>query len=151
MKKFIKIINILLVIICAIIIFLFSSETAKESTKTSVGTTKSVINTVTNNRVSESKVNEIANKEFTLVRKSAHAIEYFILGFLVINSLKDYKPINYKYLVLCILFCFIYSVSDEIHQIYVPGRSCELKDVLIDSGSSTFGIIIYKLFLMIKK
>ena len=35
----------------------------------------------------------------------------------------------------------LYSISDEIHQIFVPGRSCELLDVFIDTCGSLIGII----------
>lgn len=34
-------------------------------------------------------------------------------------------------------FGFLYACSDELHQYFVPGRSCQFKDVLID----TFGVI----------
>ncbi len=30
----------------------------------------------------------------------------------------------------------LYGISDEIHQLYVPFRACELKDILIDSAGS---------------
>ena len=39
----------------------------------------------------------------------------------------------------------LYALSDEVHQIYVPGRSCELRDVFIDTSGSIIGIIIYSL------
>lgn len=40
------------------------------------------------------------------------------------------------------LFCIIYALSDEIHQLFVFGRSGELKDVLIDTIGSFLGIIL---------
>ena len=93
----------------------------------------------------KSKVNNITHDYFNEVRKSAHFIEFFILGLLVINVVKDYYKINYKYLIICILFCLIYSISDEVHQIYVLGRSCRIKDVIIDTIGSSIGVIIYYL------
>ena len=37
---------------------------------------------------------------------------------------------------------FIYAVSDELHQSHVPGRSCEFKDVMIDTSGTMTGIFI---------
>ncbi len=140
-----KIINTSLLLICMISIFLFSCQDRDSSTNTSVGTTKVVVSTVSRENIDSTKVNDIANNNFYIIRKSAHFIEFFILGLLVINVVKDYYKINYKYLIICILFCLIYSISDEVHQIYVLGRSCQIKDVIIDTIGSGVGIMIYYL------
>ena len=50
------------------------------------------------------------------------------------------------------LFCFIYACTDEFHQLFVMGRSCEIRDVLIDTLGSFVGILIYyKIKLYINK
>jgi len=41
------------------------------------------------------------------------------------------------------LICVGYAISDEIHQIFVPGRGPQIKDVLIDSGGAAVGIFIW--------
>lgn len=75
-----------------------------------------------------------------IIRKTAHLFEYFVLGILVFCMLKSF---NIKKLILFSgLTCILYSVSDEIHQMFVVGRSCELRDMLIDSLGSILGIII---------
>ena len=76
-----------------------------------------------------------------IIRKLAHFIEYFILGILVINFITRYD----KKIIIAILLCIIYSTSDEIHQIFVPGRSCQIIDIMIDSLGSIMGIYLYKL------
>ena len=43
---------------------------------------------------------------------------------------------------ISLAICILYATSDEIHQNFVKGRSCEFTDVLIDSGGVAFGIII---------
>ena len=141
-NKIIKIINISLLLLCMISIFLFSSQDRDTSTNTSVETTKVIVTSV---KVDEEKADYIADNYFRVIRKSAHIIEFFCLGVLVINVIKDYKSINYKWLLLGLLFCMLYAISDEIHQLYVPGRSCEFKDMLIDTIGSGIGIIIYYL------
>lgn len=143
MKKYLKIINIVLLVICMISIFLLSNEDRKTSTIRSIDTTKKIVSVVSSDKVSDTTSTKIAKDYFNEVRKSAHFIEYLCLGILVINVIKDYKKISYKWIIICILFCLLYSISDEVHQIYVPGRSCEVRDVLIDTSGSIIGIMIY--------
>ena len=81
-----------------------------------------------------------------IVRKSAHFLEYLILGILMINVVKNYKDINNCLFFMSLLFCIMYAISDEVHQLFIPGRSCEILDVLIDSTGSLIGIFIYYLF-----
>ena len=76
-----------------------------------------------------------------IIRKLAHFIEYFILGILVINFITRYD----KKIIIAILLCIIYATSDEIHQIFVTGRSCQITDIMIDSLGSIMGIYLYKL------
>ncbi len=142
MKKYLKIINIVLLVICMISIFFFSSEDRKTSTIRSIDTTKRVVSVVSSENKTESEVNSFAIKNFVKVRKSAHFIEYLCLGILVINVIKDYKKINISLLIVGIVFCVLYAVSDEVHQIYVPGRSCEIRDICIDSIGSIIGSVI---------
>ena len=45
-------------------------------------------------------------------------------------------------LLLLIVFCIVYGISDEIHQIFVPSRSSDIFDVIADSIGSIFGAFI---------
>jgi VanZ family protein len=38
-----------------------------------------------------------------------------------------------------LLICLLTSIFDEFHQLYVPGRSAEIRDVLIDLAGSAVG------------
>ena len=79
-----------------------------------------------------------------LVRKSAHIAAYFILGILIYNIIKDYKKLSFKSkAIYSSLFVLLYAVTDEIHQLFVQGRSCELRDVLIDFIAGFIGIMVY--------
>ena len=40
------------------------------------------------------------------------------------------------------IFCIIYALTDEWHQMFVPGRAAEWKDVLTDSFGALTGILI---------
>ena len=90
-----------------------------------------------------------------LVRKTAHFTEYAILGSLFFFNLRNTPLGLIKHpLATSILFSFLYACTDEIHQIFVPGRSAQFRDVLIDTLGASFGAIItyliIKLFTKIK-
>ena len=90
-----------------------------------------------------------------LVRKTAHFTEYAILGSLFFLNLRNTPLGLIKHpLATSILFSFLYACTDEIHQIFVPGRSAQFRDVLIDTLGASFGAIItyliIKLFTKIK-
>ena len=82
-----------------------------------------------------------------LVRKMAHFFLYFVLGVLTLNLVQQYQIYAdlKSQIVLALLFCVFYATTDEIHQIFIPGRSGEISDVLLDSLGSISGI-----FLMVK-
>ena len=127
-------------------IFSMSCENAEESSNTSGQTIKVVLSTVPEfeKQPEEVKVNIIEKLQF-IVRKSAHFIGYMILGILASGLILHYKNINKKYL-LAFLICVIYAISDEIHQLFVPGRAGQVRDVLIDSAGSLLGIILVMVF-----
>ena len=79
-----------------------------------------------------------------LVRKTAHFTEYAILGALFYLNLIQFPKLNshIKKLLLPILFSFLYACTDELHQIFVPGRSAQFRDVLIDTLGASFGATI---------
>lgn len=67
-----------------------------------------------------------------ILRKSAHVIEYFVLFLLLFNAL--YKPSSLRNnMVIASVIAVVYAVLDEIHQLFVPGRSGTVLDVLTDS------------------
>jgi len=79
------------------------------------------------------------------IRKSAHFIAYFILGMLVLHSMKLFFNLRYSVVLLAFSITLIYAISDEFHQTFIPGRSGELRDLLVDSAGSFTGIMTYLL------
>lgn len=53
-------------------------------------------------------------------------------------------PLNsVKYaLAMSIFLSFLYACTDELHQIFVPGRSAQFRDILIDTLGASFGATI---------
>lgn len=136
-----KIIKLILVILWMALIFIFSNQKADDSSKLSDGLIVKVANIVIKKDLSTAKKDEIIDRYTTIVRKTAHFTIYLILGILVINLLMEY---NIKHIIIIsLIICFLYSTSDEIHQLFVDGRSGEVKDVLIDTTGSLAGIYGY--------
>lgn len=89
-----------------------------------------------------------------IVRKCAHFLEYLILGISMIVSVWDLSRLTRgKNAVVAVLICAAYAATDELHQMFVQGRSCEIRDILIDSLGALTGILIACLisFLRAKK
>ena len=81
------------------------------------------------------------------IRKVAHFLEFMILGILFVLLFKEYKALDKKQILYCILLCILYACSDELHQMFVAGRSPKVFDVLIDTFGSMSGI--YFVYLII--
>ncbi|MED1603621.1 VanZ family protein [Alkalihalophilus marmarensis] len=77
-----------------------------------------------------------------LIRKGAHFTAYFILGILLINALRASGLSGGKSAVVAFLLSVLYAISDEVHQLFIPGRSGEVGDVLIDSAGAAVGILV---------
>ena len=70
------------------------------------------------------------------IRKGAHLTEYFILSILVYSLTKEYTSKEKRVIFVCIITCFLYSITDEFHQSFVTGRTGTFKDCLIDTSGS---------------
>jgi VanZ family protein len=78
-----------------------------------------------------------------VVRKFAHFGIYFVLGLFVMNAFRRSGISGFKGFLFSLVFCILYAISDEIHQVFVPGRGAQVTDVLIDSVGSFVGIGMY--------
>lgn len=149
---------IVLAIIWMGVIFMFSAQVSDESKSSSNKVTSAVVNTVISikkENISEEKRQKIIEDKTFIVRKTAHFTEYFILGLILILYLQTKEKLTTKYIILAIIFCVLYATSDEIHQLFVDGRSCKIIDILIDTCGSSLAILgftsIYKITTNLKK
>lgn len=133
-----------------IIIFSLSNQPAIDSTELSDGFISNTIGNaykLFNKNISSDELNEIKVKYTHPVRKMAHFTIYMILGILVTLLVREYNVSFYKCLFISLLVCLLYSISDEVHQLFVMGRSGEIRDILIDTSGSFIGIFVFnKLF-----
>lgn len=81
-----------------------------------------------------------------VIRKGAHMFSYATLGVLCFMSIYDVKS-NLKHIsITSFIITFIYACTDEIHQLFVSGRSGEIRDVLVDSTGGFIGICFIYFF-----
>lgn len=74
-----------------------------------------------------------------ILRKLAHvgifAIEGFLMGLCLMNAMRARRGAG-----LTLLLCAIMAAANEYHQTFSMGRTCQVRDVLIDSGGALLGI-----------
>ena len=132
-----------LVILWMATIFFFSSQEAPESKKVSSGVIKTVVKTIdVKDSLTEKEVESISENLTFIVRKGAHFSAYTLLCILVALLLKEYKIIGGRQAFYSVGIAFLYACSDEFHQLFVNGRSGELRDVLIDTAGALFGVVL---------
>jgi VanZ family protein len=130
-----KIIYWCLLITWMIFICVMSNEPAKISDSQSIG----VLDLFSKMGINVNGI--FGNLANFVVRKCAHFLEYMILALLVLNVLKLYFNMK-QVIIITIVFVFLYACSDEIHQLFVPGREGAIRDVIIDTcGGITLVLI----------
>ena len=130
-------------------IFKFSELSGLKSTKQSRGLTYNILKVLDGNKLSEKDLIKLTKKINPVIRKIAHFSIYMILAiftYMFIENLniksKSERERLRKNVLYTFIFCIIYAIFDEIHQIYVPGRTGKLIDVIIDTLGASMGITI---------
>jgi VanZ family protein len=94
-----------------------------------------------------------------IVRKGAHFAEYTILGGFLVPAVTEWMAVDKTPVpdsvrsirIISWLVGTLYAVTDEIHQYFVPGRSCELRDIGIDSCGVLAGVLVVSLLMRSKE
>lgn len=144
-------INILLILIWLFVIFSFSAEDSKESLNSSDQVIITTAETIKREELTPKEKESLIERYIVPVRKSAHFFLYFVLGFLVYTLIKDICGLTPASIIFTMIFCIVYACSDEIHQIFVPGRTAQVFDVFVDSCGSLLSTFIVYIFCKIKE
>lgn len=126
-------------------IFYMSAQPAVKSSQLSGGIVSKLIAAFFNkfDALSLTQQENLTQIITVIVRKTAHFLEYFILGILSAITALTYKHNALKLkMIFSLAFCVLYSVSDEVHQYFVPGRSCRGLDICIDTVGSAVAIFL---------
>ncbi len=75
-----------------------------------------------------------------LAKKGGHVVGYALLGLSYLHALAPRGAIAAQTARLAVLLAVLYALSDEVHQVFVPGRGPGAGDVLIDTVGATLGV-----------
>lgn len=96
---------------------------------------------------SQSKLIEIEDVEQEkLFFKLAHIIAYAILTWFWWRALSARRQVTWGVLFAAFTLTILYGISDEIHQLFVPGRHGRLADVLFDTSGALLMILLLRQF-----
>ena len=123
----------------------FSGASGESSSSLSLRVTEQIVHIIDiNDNMTEEEFVDMVELLHTPVRKMAHMAEYAILYILLFVPMRlTLKNKSVKRILLIALFsCVVYASFDEIHQLFVDGRSGKVTDVMIDSTGALFGLVV---------
>lgn len=136
------------VLLWMLLIFYSSAQVAEQSNQLSKGVTAVIIGFV--ERIALGL--ELNTNTFNyIVRKNAHFFTYLILSVFVMNAIRKSRVEGSKGILITFGICVLYAVSDEVHQLFVPGRSGQMTDVFIDGSGAVLGLVIVQLLSLLRK
>lgn len=124
------------VILWMVVIFSFSAQPASESSQLSGRFTQIILNMLEMTPIPQMIGRDLMH---VFIRKTAHFSIYAVLGILTLKAIGEKTRQAWQY---AWIICVLYAVSDEFHQVFVPGRSAQGKDVIIDSIGALVGICL---------
>ena len=130
----------ILTVIWIAIIFSFSLQVADRSTVLSDGVGELILENGSSQMLEESNLwSEAEWKLFhKIIRKCGHFAEFFILGMLMMMTMKQTGFYCKKW--ICFFLCVIVASIDETIQLFVPSRAGMITDVILDTCGSIVGM-----------
>ncbi|MCM1262354.1 MAG: VanZ family protein [Butyrivibrio sp.] len=119
-------------------IFAFSAQESEESGEVSGALSQQIVSSVDkffHINLDDEELLRIAEAIETPLRKAAHMAEYAVLSVLIYIWIGKWQA--------AVAFAALYAVSDEVHQLFVPGRAGRFSDVIIDSMGALLGVFIF--------
>lgn len=119
-------------------IFAFSAQESEESSEVSGAFSNQIVSSVDkffHINLDEEELRRIAAAIETPLRKAAHMTEYAVLSILIYIWIGKWHA--------AVAIAALYAASDEVHQLFVPGRAGRFSDVMIDSVGAVIGVLIF--------
>lgn len=147
--NFLRIILLILLLGTFYIIFGFSSQNGEKSGELSSNITKFILEKMNYDDIENYE--KILKRTEIVVRKIAHFSIYTLVGLLLMSFVSTYKLKQNIRIIISLCIGILYATSDEIHQLFIPGRSGQITDVIIDTMGVLLGIIVLLTLLEIYK
>ncbi len=146
-----RIILLILILLNLATIFFFSHQDAKTSTAVSNAISKQIeVRTPDYSTKNQGERNVLHTHVQRSLRRSAHAILFCSLGILTFLFLRTFK-IRWFWYFCALPVGFLIALSDEIHQLYVPGRTFGWDDISYDMLGFILGMLTVLLTVCIVK
>lgn len=126
------------------VIFGFSSQKAEESSEISGTLVYHIVegvNQAAHLDWKEEMIRKYASILEHPVRKAAHMTEYAVFACILLGNCMQYPILQKRRFLWAELCAASYAATDEFHQLFVEGRSGEVKDVIIDSTGAFLGLL----------
>ena len=137
-----------LAIVWMCIIFAFSAQPKEESGAVSASFTYHMVSstrTFFHLDLSDARVKEISDAIEGFIRKVAHMAEFGVLSVLLYIWIGQWEVGFLRRGATAFGATAVYAATDEIHQLFVPGRAGRFSDVCIDSAGALAGVIVFAL------
>ena len=131
------------------IIFSFSAQDGAASANLSYKVSHkavSIADRALDLELTDQQVARCIRKIHFYVRKLAHFSEYVLLAITVAFPLYVYGVRGIWLVIAGGILCVGFAALDELHQHFVSGRSCSVRDVVIDSCGVLTGIVFVRIF-----
>ena len=135
---------VVLSVMFAVVIFCFSARNGIESTEDSYAVGMEVGRIVHPDFEEWSGDEQLtfAEKVDHPVRKLAHATEYAVFAMLLCGAWCSGHRSRKREVLSAWATATVYAMTDEFHQLFVPGRSGQVRDVLLDSCGAAVGVLL---------
>lgn len=141
--KIVRVILTALLLGTFFMIFGFSNQDAEKSGSLSSSVTKLLLG--------QEEREDIVERAESVIRKIAHFCIYTLVGFLLMALFSTYNIKENKRVMISLGIGILYATSDEIHQLFIPGRSGQVTDIMLDSMGVLLGILFVWMIIKIDK
>ena len=143
--SYIRIISLVPALMMMVIIFVYSSKPAVVSDGTSTPIANAVLSLyeIFFGEIDIMKRHDYLNTANYIVRKTAHVTEYILLALCISWPLWIRKLRGKKLILFAFASSLAYAGTDEIHQLFIEGRSGNLRDVGIDAIGCAIGTVVF--------
>lgn len=127
----------------------FSSQDGQESSGLSTKVSCTVVrfyDNINGKHLTEEQILEQAGRIENLIRKMAHMTEFGILAVLFLLVFTSFGMKRLRFLASPAA-ALLYAALDELHQLFVEGRSSKVTDVLIDFAGAVLAVAVVRLLM----
>lgn len=122
-----------LVALCACFIFFMSAHTSTDLSEGFFEQMKLFL---------ENAINSVIGYHEDPVSPFCHFCEYALFGLLLANALRCHMPLGRACLV-AVACASAYGITDEFHQLFVPGRTADPADWATDTCGAALGSLVF--------